>query len=184
MSEDADPQRRAVLAAGAVAALAATTARAEAQTPPSGPVTPTLTHVATLYVTIAPMEIMGEIAAGQGRVIPITGGDVEGPKVKGKVIPGGADWQTQRADGVLELNAHYGIKTDDGVIIEVKNHVLVRTDAPAVDGQPAKRMVRGAVTFVAPKGKHDWLNKSVFVSTLNAPGDPRAPVVIRVFEAG
>ena len=45
-----------------------------------------------------------------------------------------------------------------------------------------KWSVRSAMRFQAPTGPHDWLNKAVFVGTLNAPGDATAPVVIRCFE--
>ncbi|MFC0295935.1 DUF3237 family protein [Geobacillus jurassicus] len=35
--------------------------------------------------------------------------------MRGKVLPGGADYQLIRKDGVAELLAHYVIETDDGV---------------------------------------------------------------------
>ena len=44
-----------------------------------------------------------------------------GPKIKGKVLRGGADWQTVREDGTADLVAKYSLMTDDGVIIFVEN---------------------------------------------------------------
>lgn len=144
--------------------------------------TPTLELALTAYVQIDKLEAIGEIPGGQGRIIPITSGDFEGPRIRGKVVPGGADWQTVRPDGVTELRAHYGLRTSDGALIQVQNYVLARNDA--AEGQAAKRVLRGVITFTAPKGPHDWLNKTEFVSTLNEPGDARAPVVIRAYSAG
>lgn len=188
MSDTPDPDRRSLLreglpAAALAAAAAASAGSASAQTPADpGYVVPGMRLAFTAWVQIAAMQTIGDIPAGQGRVIPITGGTFEGPKLKGKVIPGGADWQTVRADGVTELHAHYGLETDDGAIIQVWNDVIARNDPPAQGATTPQRFLRSTIRLQAPKGKHDWLNKSVFVGTLNAPSDPRAPVTIRCFE--
>jgi Protein of unknown function (DUF3237) len=182
-----DRGRRAILAMSAAALALSQTGRASAQTPPvtgKDAMAPTLDLALTIWVQIAPLETIGDIPGGQGRIVPITGGEFEGPRLKGKVAPGGADWQTVRPDGVTELRAHYGLRTDDGALIQVQNYVLARIEVPASDGKPAQRKLRGVINFTAPKGPHDWLNKTVFVSTLNEPGDARAPVVIRAFSAG
>jgi hypothetical protein len=58
--------------------------------------TPGLLHVADLVVRIAePLEI-GRIAGNLRRVIPIAGGEILGPRIRGKVLPGGADYQISR----------------------------------------------------------------------------------------
>jgi Protein of unknown function (DUF3237) len=97
-------------------------------------------------------------------------------------MAGGADWQAVRPDGVTELHADYRLETEDGAIIQVWNDVLARADpARAGETQP-QRFLRSILRLQAPRGEHDWLNKSVFVGTLNAPGDARAPDTIRCFE--
>jgi hypothetical protein len=60
------------------------------------------------------------IDAGQHgrRAIPIVGGTVSGG-YSGKVLPGGADWQTIWPDGRLELEAHYTLDIDDHGLVEV-----------------------------------------------------------------
>lgn len=139
------------------------------------PVVPGLNLAFTAYVQIERLRVIGQVPGGEGRVVPITGGTFEGPKIRGQVMAGGADWQTVRPDGVTELSAHYALQTDDGAIIQVWNNVII---APAGEG----RLARSTLRFSAPEGPHDWLNKRVFVGTINAPGDERAPVVIRCFE--
>jgi hypothetical protein len=185
MSTD-DPNRRDLLrdalpAAAATLAAVAATAPAHAQPTPDY-VTPSLSLAFTAWVQIAPLRQIGDIPGGQGRIVPITGGAFEGPRLKGIVLPGGADWQTVRPDGVTELRAHYGLETDDGAIIQVWNNVLARLETPATQGAQPARFLRSHIRLEAPKGAHDWLNRSVFVGTLNAPADPRAPVTIRCFE--
>lgn len=164
--------RRTVLAA-ATAATAAAATQAPAQT--AAIETPKLELAFTVFVQIGPVQQIGPVPGGTARVIPITGGTVEG-RIKGKVIPGGADWQLTRPDGVTELRAHYGLQADDGAVIQVNNHCLITA-------REGGRLIRSVLTLEAPTGPYDWLNKHVFVGTLNAPGDPRAPVVIRAFQA-
>src|SRR5579862_7027103 len=83
--------------------------------------TPGLLHVADLVVRIAePIEI-GRISGNLRRVIPIAGGEVLGPRIRGKVLPGGADYQVLRADGVSDLHARYVIEIEDRQLIYVEN---------------------------------------------------------------
>jgi hypothetical protein len=62
------------------------------------------------------------IDAGQygRRAIPIMGGRVSG-MYTGKVLPGGADWQTIWPDGRLELEAHYVLDIDGHGLVEVSS---------------------------------------------------------------
>lgn len=59
---------------------------------------------------------------GERRVINILGGTVEGPRLKGTILRGGADWQIVRADGVVHLTARYTVATDTG------GHILVNSE--------------------------------------------------------
>ena len=56
---------------------------------------------------------------GERRYIPLKGGTVLGPELNGQLVDGGVDWQVNRADGVLDISAHYVIQADDGGLIEV-----------------------------------------------------------------
>lgn len=147
---------------------------------------PGLEFVCTAFVTIgAPLEV-GPIGSGRRRIIPITGGHVAGPRLSGRVLPGGADWQVVLPDGTAQLIARYTLQADDGTLISVVNRgvrrgppdVLARLAAgEAVD--PAHYYFRATPGFEVAPGPHDWLARSVFVAT-----GERAPdhVVIRVFE--
>src|SRR4029078_5883180 len=68
---------------------------------------------------IACIQKLGDTPYGERRIIDVHGGTVEGPKLKGKVLPGGADWQSIRADGVVHLHARYTIETDAGGLVLV-----------------------------------------------------------------
>lgn len=118
---------------------------------------PRLEFVFEELVTLGPGPVMGETAYGRRNIIPITGGTVEGPKLKGKVLPGGWDYQLSVPGGCTTISADYFLQTDDGVVIKVLNNAL------ACAGKLFTRPV-----FEAPKGKYDWLTKGVFVGVLEA----------------
>jgi hypothetical protein len=171
--------RRAFLAFAGIAAGGISTASAQAKSnaPPQAEF-PQLEFVYEAAVGIAPLEDVGEVNSGRQRIIPITGGSFEGPNIRGKVIPGAADWNLVRNDGVTVVSASYFLRTEDGVYIKILNQGVNPALPP---GAPPSLRPRFTIpTFEAPKGRYDWLNKSVFVGTLS-PGAP-GTVRIRVFK--
>ena len=107
-------------------------------------------------VRIGPLIRVGPSKRGIRQLFPIEGGTIGGA-IKGEVLPGGADWQLVRNDGVIELDARYTIRTEDDVTIHVRNRGLVHGD----DGKP---YLRTSADFEAPAdGPYAWLNRAVFV---------------------
>ena len=78
-----------------------------------------LEPVMTLSVEITEMISAGQTPVGEVRLLPFARGSFEGQDVRGRLLPGGTDWQQVRADGVLEIRAHYLLETDQGERIEV-----------------------------------------------------------------
>ena len=54
--------------------------------------------------TLDDSQIIGNGPKGLRQIAPVTGGTFEGPKIKGKVLPFGADWLVTRPDGAWELD--------------------------------------------------------------------------------
>lgn len=123
---------------------------------------PTLTSIARLEVSIARPLVIGPSEGGLREVIPITGGSVDGPLLKGKVLPGGADWCLTRPDGVAEVWARYTIQTDEGHLVSVINSGFAH---PNGNGSYGGRTVP---RFEVATGPLDWLRRSVFIGTLHA----------------
>ncbi len=58
----------------------------------------------TLQVVVPPPQRIGAVPHGARVIATITGGTFEGPRLRGKVLPGGGDWLLLRSDGVLGLD--------------------------------------------------------------------------------
>jgi len=90
----------------------------------SASVVPTLRPLFHAEVEVGPVETIARLEAGGRRVVAITGGQVTpadaGGPFRGRILPVGEDWQWARADGTLELVAHYVIELDGGDRIEVE----------------------------------------------------------------
>ncbi len=125
--------------------------------------TPELEFAFQLKVTLDEAYSCGETQHGRRTIIPITGGTFEGPNIKGTIINGGADYQiANTAINRTELEAIYCIKTDDGVVIHVRNRGIIHSGKDA-NGQPTFYF-KAAPQFEAPAdSKYAWLNNSLFL---------------------
>ena len=85
------------------------------------PAPPVLLPMTQVRCEVGTLVSLGAAKYGERRYVPLAGGTVSGPELNGHVVEGGVDWQVQRADGVLEIAAHYVIRADDGALIEVQS---------------------------------------------------------------
>jgi hypothetical protein len=126
---------------------------------------------------------MGKTVEGQRRIIPITGGSVRGPRIRGELVSGGYDWNLSRSDGAGTVEAAYYIKTDDGVLIRIVNKGVSAGGPPSTDDSSGEMFFMFThPSFEAPAGKYDWINRAMFVGTLGARKNARNAVLIRVFQ--
>ena len=133
---------------------------------------PSLAWAFTAVVNVAAPVELGLVHGARRRAIAITGGRVHGPRLVGTVLPGGADWQDVRPDGVTVLEAHYAIRAEDGTLVEVVNAGL-RVASPEVSerlarGEPVvpdAYYFRTAPRFTVADGPHGWLSRTLFVAS-------------------
>lgn len=150
----------------------------------SDPLKPNLEFVFEEVVTLGSGLNPGATPMGERYVIPITGGHFEGPGdgsgFKGEILPGGWDWQLKRADGCVWAYADYMLKTDDGVIINVRNQGPMCPQNAA--GAPMPILL--TPIFEAPLGRYQWLNQAAFVNRLDiVTHDGKPAVRIRFYRA-
>jgi hypothetical protein len=136
----------------------------------SGTVAPELRFAFQAEVEVGTPLDFGETQNGHRRVVPITGGRVEGERLKGRIMPGGADWQILHSDGAASLDARYTIQTDGGALIYVENRG-VRNGPPEVldrlnrgeHADPRSYYFRSTATFETSAAECVWLTRAIVV---------------------
>jgi len=145
-----------------------------------------LQHLFKAEISLAAAQELGETPLGRRRIIGITGGRFAGERLSGRVVPGGADWQVVRADGVADLDARYTLETSDGALIYVRNRgyrhgpakVLKKLSA-GEEVDPSLYYMRTTPLFETGDARYAWLNRIVCIAT----GARRAAAVeLDVFE--
>ena len=123
-----------------------------------------------IHAELADIQQFGRTPIGERRVINILGGTVEG-RVKGRILPGGADWQFIRGDGAAHVEARYTIQSDSGGLILVSSegirHGPPEVLARLMTGEfvdPSLYYFRTAMRFETGDPTLDWLNRVLAVA--------------------
>lgn len=128
-------------------------------------------YLGTIEVDVGPVVSLGPAAYGERRVVDIRGGRVDGTGLRGIVVPGGADWQTARADGVVDIDAHYSLLLDDGARLEVVSNGMRYGPADVLERlangdlvDPAEYFFRTFVRFQTGAPHLAHLNRTMVVA--------------------
>jgi hypothetical protein len=132
----------------------------------------------TVRILAAPPRKLGAVPHGTRIIVPVAGGDFEGPRLRGKVLPGGGDWLLLRSDGVLELDLRITLETDDHAPI-LMTFQGVRHGAPDVIAalgrgevvDPASYYFRTLPRFETSAEKYAFLNRLIAVGAGEARPD-------------
>ena len=136
------------------------------------PAPPGLQFAFEAVAEIGAPQDLGITPHGRRRIIPVLGGRFEGPSIRGRILPGGADWQILRSDGTAELDARYTLETDDGALIYVSNRGM-RSGSPEVLARlntgetvdPASYYFRTVAQFETGAPAYQWLTQAIFVAS-------------------
>lgn len=131
------------------------------------PPAPQLEFLYRVYVDVAaPIEV-GDSGHGLLKIIPITGGRFQGPRLRGEVAPLGADWNTAFPNdaGCRTIDTRYLLKTDDGALISLSTRGWVRQSAEVAAERAARKPVdpsryyfRQHLFFETAAEQYSWLN--------------------------
>ena len=129
----------------------------------------------------------GLSARGLRRVVPIIGGRFEGPRLSGTVLPGGADWQVVRMDGVVEVEAHYVMQVESGAKFVVKNTGILKAPGAVLGAlavgdvpEPGSYYFRTRTFFEAGDEELAWLNRTIAIGVAEIGRDRVVVTVYRV----
>jgi Protein of unknown function (DUF3237) len=131
-------------------------------------------HLFTLKLTVAGMQPIGQTPAGNRRIGLVAGGTFEGERLRGTVLPGGADWLMARPDGATTLDVRLVLQTDDGASIGLTYRGIRHGPPDVVDRlnrgepvDPASYYFRTSLVFETAAPRYDWLNRVIAVGTGN-----------------
>jgi hypothetical protein len=133
---------------------------------------PVLQPMARISCEVGPLVSLGPAPLGERRYVPLGGGTVSGPELNGTLVEGGVDWQIARADGVLEIAAHYVLRLDDGALVEVRSeglrHGPVAVMARLARGEavdPGEYFFRTVMRFTTGAPGWTYLNRVMAVAS-------------------
>jgi hypothetical protein len=135
----------------------------------------------TLKVAVVGSQKIGAVPYGTRVIAPIASGHFEGPRLRGKVLPGSGDWTLLRGDGVLELDLRLMLETDDGALIYMTSFGLrhgppevIAAIARGASVDPSTYYFRTTPRFETGHPKYAFLNRLLAVSS----GDrrPEGPI--------
>ena len=136
------------LSAGTLIALSTGVSNmANAQSPAS--------NLESVFLMELSLDVDPQLNTGPTRIAPVRGGTFGGPRLRGTVKDGGADWITQVA-GHSSLDVRIVLETDDGALIYMTyKGIVARSDAGTY--------WRVTPVFNTASEKYDWLNHIVCV---------------------
>lgn len=154
------------------------------------PTKPEFQLVARMYADLEGTRLnFGKISdAGIRRIVPITGGKLVGPMIKGEILNLGADWQIANENGTLILiEARYVLKTDDGALINVITKGVKATSLEVLEESkkgpvhPSKYFFKQYVTLETSDPKYTWVNNSLFIGSIMSSGVYKKGIVQDIY---
>ena len=139
---------------------------------PIQPVAPQLELIGRCRADLGQPLELGHTPWGRRRIIPILGGEFDGPRLAARILAGGADWQVIHEDGMAAIDTRYTLQAQDGELISVATRG-VRHGPPEVlrrlaDGEvvdPADYYFRFWIQYEAGAEAYRWLNRIVAVAS-------------------
>ena len=128
----------------------------------------------TMHLDVAFDRVLdiGDVQTGRRRIFPVNGGEFEGSRLRGKVLPDGADWVLWRKDGAMVIDVRLMLKTDDDALISMQYAGLMYGRTP--EAQAAIRSggklsyeslyLRTTPRFETSAPRHEWMNRVIAVA--------------------
>ena len=111
---------------------------------------------------------LGGTPLGTRRILYVKRGSFSGPRLEGRILPGGGDWVLVRRDGVAQLDIRMTLRGDDGELIDLRSSGLLDIEPQVrqriLNGEeidPSAYYFRTALAFETGAEKYRWLNRLI-----------------------
>jgi Protein of unknown function (DUF3237) len=126
-------------------------------------------HLCDMNADLEPAQSI-PTALGARMTFIARGGRVEGPRLRGELLPGGGDWLQVGADGVARMDVRATIRTHDDVLIHYETRGVIKIPPDGLDRLAAGEVlpfeetyVRTTPTFETSDERYAWLSEVVAV---------------------
>ena len=126
-------------------------------------------HLFDMHVNLQPAQPI-TTPVGARMTFITTGGVIDGPKLRGEILPGGGDWLIVGSDGVGRVDVRATLRTHDGAMIHYEARGIVKVPADGLDRLAAGEVlgfdetyVRTTPKFETADERYAWLSELVAV---------------------
>lgn len=130
---------------------------------------PKLEYLMTYHADLKEPAPVGKGSFGTRAIYDITGGHFEGPRMKGKILPSGADWILIGDDGFGRLDVRATFETDDGALIYMQYLGILDLQAAAGGSDELIESQFGDFFFMTQPRletgdeRYQWVNQLVVI---------------------
>lgn len=132
---------------------------------------PKLEYLMTYRADLEEPVDIGAVPSGTRRIFDVKGGSLEGPRLKGRLLPSGGDWLLIGSDGVGRLDVRGTFETEDGAHIYVQyfgvlviNDAVTRALTQGQETQYGETFFMTQPRFETGHPSYAWLNSVVAVA--------------------
>jgi len=126
-------------------------------------------HLFDMHVDLQPAQPI-PTPVGTRMTFITTGGDIEGPKLCGELLPGGGDWLIAGTDGAGRVDVRATLRTHDGALIHYESRGIIKIPADGMQRLAAGEVLPFEETYIrtTPKfetsdDRYAWLSEVVAV---------------------
>jgi hypothetical protein len=127
-------------------------------------------HLFDMTVELEPAQLIGT-AVGNRMTFIAKGGRIDGPKIKGELLPGGGDWLNVGTDLIGRADIRATIRTDDEALIHYTGLGVIKIPPEGIqrlaNGERVsfeESYVRTTPRFETADERYSWLTEVVAVS--------------------
>ncbi len=126
-------------------------------------------HAFDMHVDLQPAQLIST-AVGARLTFITTGGVIDGPQLRGEVLPGGGDWLVVGSDRIGRIDVRATLRTHDGALIHYESRGVVKVPADGLDRLAAGEVlpfketyIRTTPRFETADDRYRWLTEIVAV---------------------
>ena len=99
-------------------------------------------HLFDMYVDLQPAQMI-PTAVGTRLTFIARGGVIDGPRLRGEILPGGGDWLLVGTDQVGRIDVRATLRTHDGALIHYETKGVIKIPADGLERLASAERVRG-----------------------------------------